>query len=160
MVTGMILVQKSGKFSRMKTPADVLEELIRHGEAAGRWKSVAGFFRAAGIKNRQQLSAYRNRLQANDNARLATETMRLIAHGLGMTIDELERRMYGEQASAGGAYPSRDRAVAAARDLQVPEAAIQAVLKESPPSDPGHWYWFRRIESEAIRIAPLTSAQA
>lgn len=135
-------------------PADRLEEIILRAVAARRFTSISDFLHQAGFKSRGQIKSWRSRLEKRPDARIANISK--MAHLLGMTVETFESQVFGtEQGSSEDSYPCRADAIQAARALQLPESAIQIVLREDPGTDPGRWYWFKRIESEAARIAPL-----
>jgi transcriptional regulator with XRE-family HTH domain len=56
-------------------------------------------------------------------------------------------------------HAGRAVAVKAARSFRLPDAAIQVVLRDDRPDDPGAVYWFRRIEAEAERLRPVSSRE-
>lgn len=89
------------------------------------------------------------------SASIRQATLVKLAQVLGVPVSELTGEDAGE-APVVDIYPGRAFAVLAARALQLPEAAIQVVLREDPGHDPGRLYWFRRMESEAERLRPAT----
>lgn len=133
---------------------DRLESLIDAAVAAGRFRSRAHFLRSVELSS-GYLGALRKRLEAGEGRSMHADAARRIAAALRMSTDELMGNL-GAPAVAEDPYPDRVWAVSAARILQFPELAIQAVLKEDPGRDPGRMYWFRRIESEAERLRPAT----
>jgi len=140
------------------TVLERLQGLIDAAVSAGRFRSRADFLAQAG-RSRGYLGELRARLEKRPDAGLHSETAQRFAQLLGMSTDEFMETLSGERAElppASDKYPSRPWAITAARALQIPEQAIQAVLAEDPGHDPGRWYWFRRLESEAARVKPAS----
>jgi Arc/MetJ-type ribon-helix-helix transcriptional regulator len=148
----MLFSVNNGKTSWMN-PADRLEWLILQAVAARRFSSHSDFLKQAGFQSRGQLKSWRARLEKNPGAKIGN--ISAMARLLGMTVERFEAEVFGADPSSSDRYPSRADAVDAARKLQLPEAAIQAVLSEDPGTDPGRWYWFKRIEAESARLAPF-----
>lgn len=135
--------------------ADRLELLIKRAIARRKFGSVSEFFQTAGFKSRGQLQSWRSRLKDNPEARIGN--ISAMARALDMSVEDFEEAVFGSFIDPNNPYPSRDAAVSAARKLQLPEEAIAVILGETPSSDPGSWYWFKRIEAEASRILPFAS---
>jgi transcriptional regulator with XRE-family HTH domain len=80
-----------------------------------------------------------------------------IAHALGISVATL----IGEEPDPKlvDVHAGRAIAVEAARSFRFPDAAIQLVLRDDRPDDPGPVYWFRRIEAETERLRPVSSRE-
>ncbi len=106
------------------------------------------------------MAEFRRRIEANPEAGLTGDVARRFAEALGVSegfIIRGEEELVPELLDV---LPERAQAVDAARKLKFPEAAIRAVLRESPPpgEPPSALYWFRRIETEAERVAPTADS--
>lgn len=134
-------------------PADRLHQLILQAVAARRFSSTSDFLKKAGFQSRGQIKSWRKRLEDDPEAKISNVSQ--MARLLGMSVEDFEERVFGRQQGGDDRYPSRADAVAAARSLKLPEAAIQIVLTEDPGPDPGRWYWFKRIEAETARLVPF-----
>lgn len=107
---------------------------------------------AAGM-SKSYLSERVNAAKKDPNVSMRQVTLVRLASVLGITVAELTGDV-GDEAPLVDVYPGRAWAILAARNLQLPEAAIQFVLREDPGHDPGRIYWFRRIEAESERLRP------
>lgn len=137
-----------------KNLADRLEELFQQAIDAGRFKHKTAILEAAGLSS-GFFSEMRKRIRQNGFATLNGGTAEKIAKVLRL---ELYQVMQATDATGADPYQSREWAIIAARALQFPEVAIQAVMSEDPGSDPGRLYWFHRIETEAERLRPASGA--
>lgn len=133
-----------------------IRRLIAERVKAGQFDSERQALKAAGISG----SWLANRLhdvRSGSSPSVKESTLRKLAALLGITLEDLVGVPSAEDAPLVDIYPGRAWAIVAARALQLPEAAVQVVLREDPGHDPGRLYWFRRIESEAERLRPITS---
>lgn len=131
-----------------------IRRLIQERVDTGQFESERQALKAAGLST----SWLANRLHQLRNGAVPSvkeSTLRKLAALLGITLEELIGVPAAEDAPLVDLYPGRAWAIVAARALQLPEAAIQVVLREDPGHDPGRLYWFRRIESEAERLRPI-----
>lgn len=123
---------------------------------AGRFRSEAHFLAEVGLSS-GYLGEFATRIEKNPAASMRTATMSRVSELLGVPVAALLAENDETEPPVVDIYPERAWAIAAARNLQLPEAAIQLVLKEDPGKDPGRLYWFHRIESEAERVRPASS---
>lgn len=138
----------------VSTIVDHLEMLIDDAVRAGRFESRAHFLRKAKLST-GYLGSLRKRIETDPDASMTAPVAKRVAAALGMSTDALMGSL--EVGSVqDDEYPDRAWAISAARILQFPEVAIQAVLNEDPGRDPGRMYWFRRIEAEAERLRPAS----
>lgn len=101
------------------------------------------------------LSERRNALRTGKRkASVGAERARAIAGVLGVSIHELLGEADPREQPLVDVYPHRSWAVKAARDLDLPEAAIQVVLRLDPGRDLPKMAWFHRIEAEAENLRP------
>jgi hypothetical protein len=126
-----------------------MDEAVR----SGRYTSRAEILRTHSISS-GYIGEFTQRIAKNPKAGMTSATLAKFARALDVSESELIRGTGEDEPPLVDAYPGRAWAVNAARDLQLPEAAIRAVMAEDPGRDPGRMYWFRRIESEAERAAP------
>ena len=135
-----------------------ITRLIAEAVRAGQIDSERALMQAAGLSP-NYLSERRNALEKALVANkvklpsVGSEKARAIAAKLGTTIDELLGEGQGDEPPLVDVYPNRAWAVWAARALQLPEAAIRAVLRQDPGADLLRKAWFRRIEAEAENLA-------
>lgn len=129
--------------------------LIDEAVAAGRFKSRADFLDQAGLSS-GYLGEFAERTARNEGASMTLAKASVVAGLLGTSVAALTGAIDDQEPPVIDKYPGRAWAIAAARNLKLPESAIQLVLKEDPGRDPGRWYWFRRIEAEAERIRPAS----
>lgn len=132
-----------------------IRRLIEERVASGQFESERQALKAAGISG-SWLAERIHQVNAGKTPSVKENTLRKLAALLGLTLEGLVGDII-EDAPLVDVYPGRAWAIVAARALQLPEAAVQVVLRETPGHDPGRLYWFRRIESEAERLRPVTS---
>jgi hypothetical protein len=130
-----------------------IERMIDEAVRAGRFRSRTEFLEKAG-KSSGYLGEFRQRIAGDPGATITADTARAFAELLAVPVQSIVHPEQDETPPLVDKYPGRAFAIQAARHLQLPEAAIQLVLKEEPGRDPGRMYWFRRIESEAERLRP------
>jgi len=135
-----------------ETFLDRLEQLIDEAVRAGRFTSPTDFILKAGLTS-GYLGEFRTK---RPKGGVQASTAKEFARMLGISVASLLDPSSDEEPPVVDIYPGRAWAIGAARNLQLPEAAIQLVLKEDPGADLGRMYWFRRIESEAERVAPAS----
>ncbi len=157
----MLFPVSTGVVTGMSDPGKRLEELIKTAvnSSGGQYTSVTDFVTKAGAKGRGTFSNWKRRVKADPGARMDAWLFRNLASQLGFTWDQLDSLVYPPSKSSADPFPNRTAAVQAARDLQLPEEAIRAVLSEQPQADGSRWYWFKRIEAEAMRFAPVSSGK-
>ena len=134
----------------------VLERLLSFVDEAvraGRFNSRADFLEQAGLSS-GYFGEFEGRIARNRKATITLETARACAGLLGVSVAELTDERDEDLPDVVDKYVGRAWAIQAARNLKLPESAIQLVLREDPGVDPGSMYWFRRIESEALRVRP------
>lgn len=130
-----------------------LLRLVDEAVAAGRFNSRADFLAQADLT-----SGYFGEFETKrPNGTIKLDTARRFAELLGTSIASLTGED-AEEPPVIDKFEGRAWAIGAARNMQLPEAAIQLVLKEDPGHDPGRWYWFRRIEAEAERLRPASES--
>jgi hypothetical protein len=130
-----------------------LERLIGEAVRSGRYNSPAQVLKLAG-KSSGYLGEFRERIAENPSAGMSGRTASRFAEILGVSEGHLLRGEGPAPSELVDVYVERAEAIDAARKLKFPEAAIRAVLREDPGGRPSAMYWFRRIESEAERVAP------
>jgi len=134
---------------------NVLDRLLSYVEEAvraGRFQSKADFLKQARL-SRAYFSEFKIRLEKDPDATMLMPSLQRCAQLLGVSVADIAGEK-GDEPDVLDVYEGRAWAIQAARNLKLPEAAIQNVLKEDPGVDPGRMFWFRRIESEALRIHP------
>lgn len=129
-----------------------IEQLVDEAVRGGRFNSQRDFALKAGLSGSYFAENRKRREAGKKPTTLTVDTLLKISELLGVPIGDLVDQ--APKGSTGDKYPGRARAVVAARNLGLPEAAIQVVLDEDPGRDPGVMYWFRRMESEAERVRP------
>lgn len=140
--------------SAKKLP-DPIADLFDEAVEADRFRSRSAILKEAKLSS-GFFSERQARLREQGYATLNEKTAEAISRVLGV---EMYRLFEVSSASANDdPYPSRAWAIVAARALQMPEVAIQAVMSENPGSDPGRLYWFHRIETEAERFRPAAAS--
>jgi hypothetical protein len=130
-----------------------IERLIDEAVRAKRFRSRTAFLEQAG-KSSGYLGEFRSRIAEDPNATITADTARAFAELLAVPVQSIIHPEQDDVPPLVDKFPGRAWAIVAARTLQLPEAAIQLVLKEEPGRDPGRMYWFRRIEAEAERVRP------
>jgi hypothetical protein len=133
---------------------DRMLRLIDEAVRAGRFNSRTDFLEQAGLSN-GYIGELRQRTDRDPASSVRGKTARQIATLLAVPVGMLLGEE-GDEPPLVDVYVERAWAIQAARNLQLPEAAIQLVLREDPGRDPGRMYWFRRIEAEAERIRPAS----
>lgn len=141
-----------------ETIADRIRRLVKEAVVAGKFRSSNQFWspepEGCGL-SRAYLANLTSRLKADPNAEVTYESAEKIARALGLPVSAITGRDDREPPSA-DPYPNRARAVSAARDLQLPEAAIRAVQAEDHGFDLPRLAWFLRIHAEAVRLQPAS----
>lgn len=120
----------------------------------GKFENEAEFLRTARLST-GYFGELEQRCAKNPEATLRQNTASRIAKALGITVAHLVGDDEPE-APLVDRYPNRAWAVMAARNLDLPEAAIQVVLKQNPGRDLPKVAWYRRIESEAESLRPAS----
>lgn len=139
--------------SHTKTIHSVISEKIAAVVASGRFSSSAQVLKAAGLSS-GFMGELLQRVTKNPDAGLRLDTAARLAEVLQCPVTELTMASPRESSDP---YESRSWAIIAARALGFSERAIQVVLLESPPNDPGKMWWFRRIEAEQERLSPAST---
>ena len=136
------------------TRETLTERIDRLWRATGRYTSERDFLRRCHV-SQGYLSQLKSRLEKNAEATVELEPAVKMARELGISIEDLCG--YNPLHVTDDRYPTRGRAVLAARLLNYPESVIAAVMAESPPTDPGARYWYRRIDAaeEAARAGVI-----
>jgi hypothetical protein len=137
---------------------DRLKRLVDEAVRAGRFKSRTAFLTAAGMSSgyfgegssRKSGTLKKRKSPASMNV----ETVKKCAELLGVAVVSIISPEQTDSDVPVDKYEGRAFAIAAARKLKFPEAAIQLVLKEDPGTDLGAMYWFRRLETERERVRP------
>ena len=133
---------------------DPIGDLFDEAVEAGRFRSRSAILSECNLSS-GFFSERQARMRDQGFATLNERTAEVISRVLGV---EIYRLFEASSGSSPEQYPSRAWAVVAARALQLPEVAIQAVMTEDPGRDPGRLYWFHRIETEAERFRPASGA--
>src|SRR5688572_4590555 len=123
---------------------------------AGKFETEAQFLRAAGIKSDGFFGELEKRTRENPSATMRADTAAKIASVLGISVDDLMGSGAPDEPPLVDVYPNRAWAVKSARDMDLPEAAIQLVLKYDPGRDLQKLAWFHRIEAEADALRPTS----
>lgn len=139
--------------SDKKTIHDVLSEKIAAAVKSGRFASSAQLLKAAGLSN-GFMGELQGRVLKNPAAGLRLDTAQKLATVLQCQVTDLAIE---PEVIDGDPYEGRSWAIIAARALGFSERAIQTVLLETPSTDPGKMWWFRRIEAEQERLAPAST---
>lgn len=123
-----------------------LTRLIQNAVDSGQYKNATAALKACGLTS-GYLGELRVRKTPNPSMRLDKAVG--VALALGVSLFEVT----GEAEPPVGDDPDPERAwaVIAARAMQLPEAAIQTVLKEQTGAG-DRWYWWLRIETEAAKL--------
>lgn len=138
--------------------ADRIRRLVREAVVAGKFRSSNHFWSPEGCGlSKDYLGNLRSRLKTDPDATVTFESADKIARALGLPVSAVTGRD-DSHAPVDDRYPNRARAVSAARDLQLPEAAIAAVQAEDHGFDMPRLSWFLRIQAEAVRLAPAANS--
>lgn len=142
-----------------ETIADRIRRLVKDAVAAGKFRSSNHFWSpesegGCGL-SRHYLPNLTLRLKTDPDATISFESADLIARALGLPVSAITGRD-DREAPTDDPYPNRARAISAARDLQLPEAAIRAVQAEDHGFDLPRLAWFLRIHAEAVRLQPAS----
>lgn len=131
-----------------ETTYERLSGLINQAVAAGQFRSPAQVLKTAGLSS-GYLGELRKRCETDPHANIMSETAVRLAQALGVSLYAVT----GEPEAPVSDDPDSERswAVGAARYLQLPEAAIQVVLRESPGAGDRR-YWLLRIETVARQL--------
>jgi hypothetical protein len=143
-----------------ETIVDRIDRLVREAIEDGRYRSATHFWSAEGCGlSRSFLPRLRDRLTApSPDGRapsLTFESATKIATALGLPVVAITGDL--DPPSPADPYPNRSWAVDAARNLQIPEKAIQVVMGEDHGSDLPRIAWFMRIYGESLRLLPTAS---
>jgi hypothetical protein len=137
-----------------------ISRLIEEAVRSGRFASEREVMSKAGLSP-SYLSERRNALKKpaapgkrKPKVSVGAEKARAIAGILGVSIHDLLGEPDPREQPLVDVYPHRSWAVKAARDLDLPEAAIQVVLRLDPGRDLPKMAWFHRIEAEAENLRP------
>lgn len=132
---------------------DRIEQLVREAVRARRFNSLRDFAVKAGLSS-SYFAERKHKIRRGKDPEITLSTVQRVAELLGVSVVDVIDPGREEPALPVDKYEGRARAIAAARMLGLPEAAIQLVLREDPGRDPGVMYWYRRIESESERVRP------
>ena len=143
-----------------ETIVDRIRRLVRQAVKDGKFRSANHFWSpeeegGCGL-SRAFLANLKFRLKTDPDAVVTFESADKIARALGLPTSAVTGR-HDTETPTDDPYPNRARAVSAARDLQLPEAAIRAVLREDHGFDMPRLSWFLRIQAEAVRLAPAAN---
>jgi transcriptional regulator with XRE-family HTH domain len=133
-----------------------VRRLVFEACAAGQFEDEKRVMEAAGLSP-SYLAQRVHDLKKSGKADMGFRALVGIAGALGVSVsaligDEPEPELVD-------VHPGRAHAVKAARSFKLPDAAIQLVMRDDRPDDPGALYWFRRIEAEAERLRPVSSRE-
>lgn len=143
-----------------ETIVDRIRRLVREAVKDGKFRSANHFWSSeeeggCGLSN-AFLANLRIRLRNDPDATVTFESADKIARALGLPTSAVTGRD-DRQVPTDDPYPNRARAVSAARDLQLPEVAIRAIMAEDHGFDLPRLSWFLRIQAEAVRLAPAAN---
>lgn len=137
------------KAMRDETTHERLSRLIQNAVKAGQFRSQTQVLEAAGLSS-GYMGELKKRCESDPQAPMTTATAVSLAQALGVSLYDVT----GEPqvlADSDDEDPERASAVRAAREMHLPEAAIQAVLRERPGSGDRR-YWWLRIETVASQL--------
>lgn len=138
-----------------ETVVERIRRYVQMAIRAGKFENEAAFLRAIG-RSDGYLGELASRTEDNRNATVRGDTAAKMAEVLGINVaDILGAQDFAEQPVV-DVYPNRAWAIKAARDLQLPEMAIQIVLRHEPGYDLERLTWFHRIEAEAESLRPAS----
>lgn len=137
----------------LETAATRIRRLVAQAIRAGRFANEAQFLKAAELSD-GYFGELEKRCAENPEATVRGDTAKRMAAALGVSLAELLGAADEAEQPLVDVYPNRAWAIQAARNLALPEAAIQVVLKQDPGRDLHRMAWFRRIEAEAENIRP------
>jgi hypothetical protein len=138
-----------------ENPVLRIRRLVAEAVRAGQYPSAAAVMKKAGL-SRSYLSERQSAQRDDAEASVGSDAARGIAAALGMTVGELLGTEEPGEPPLVDVYPGRAWAIKAARDLELPEAAIQAVLRQDPGHDLPRIAWFKRIEAETESLRPAS----
>jgi hypothetical protein len=140
-----------------ETIADRIRRLVRKAVDDGKFRSSNHFWGPDGCGlSKDYLGNLRSRLKTDPDATVTYESAAKIARALELPVSAVTGRDESQEPIT-DPYPNRARAVSAARDLQLPEAAIRVIQRENPGHDMPRLSWFLRIQAEAVRLQPASS---
>jgi transcriptional regulator with XRE-family HTH domain len=133
-----------------------VRRLVLEACAAGQFEDEKRVMEAAGLSP-SYLAQRVHDLKKSGKADMGFRALVGIAGALGVSVSAL----IGDdpEPELVDVHAGRAHAVKAARSFKLPDAAIQVVMRDDRPDDPGALYWFRRIEAEAERLRPVSSRE-
>lgn len=137
-----------------ETAAARIRRLVAVAIRAGKFTNEAQFLRAVDLSD-GYFGELERRSADNPKATVRGDTAMKMANALGITLAELLGTDERPQPLV-DLYPNRAWAIQAARALDLPEAAIEIVLRHDPGRDLHKMSWFRRIEAEAENLRPAS----
>ena len=133
-----------------------IQRLAEQAVRSGKFPSVSSVATTAGL-SRSYIAERVNAAKKDRDASVGADAAAALARALGITVEELlGTKGAGEQPLV-DVYPNRAWAIQAARNLDLPEAAIQVVLSQDPGRDLHKMAWFHRIEAEAENLRPASN---
>lgn len=138
-----------------ETAVDRIRRHVAVAIRAGRFTNEAQFLRAIG-RSDGYFGELAQRCEKNPKATIRSDTARKMADVLGISVGELLGGDQEPEPPLVDVYPNRAWAIVAARALELPETAVEMVLRQDPGHDLHRLAWFRRIEAEAENLRPAT----
>jgi hypothetical protein len=140
-----------------ETIVDRIRGLVRQAVKDGKFRSANHFWSpeeegGCGL-SRAFLANLKFRLKTDPDTMVTFESADKIARALGLPTSTVTGRDES-QTPTDDPYPNRARAISAARDLQLSEAAILVIRGEDHGWDLPRIAWFLRIQAEEARLAP------
>lgn len=130
-----------------------VRRLVQEAVDSRRFASVSAVMKAAGL-SRSYLAERLNAARGDATAGIGSKPAIALAALLNLSVEELLGTARPAEPPLVDIYPNRAWAVQAARDLDLPEAAVQVVLRQDPGRDLHKMAWFHRIEAEAESLRP------
>lgn len=137
----------------MKTPGARLLAIIADAvrQSGGKYRSPRDFGEKAGLAN-SAVSQTATRLDANPDLRITGKTLRCLAEELGLSQDQLYSMVHPPEPGKAEKLQNRLCAAFRAREIEVAEEAIDAVLSEQTETDAPLRYWLERMIAEDTRV--------
>lgn len=137
----------------VKTPGERLLKIIGDAvrQSGGKYRSPRDFGEQAGLAN-SAVSQTASRLDANPELRIGGKTLRCLAEELGLSQDQLYSMIHPPEPGKEERFPNRLCAAFRAREIDVSEEAIDAVLRQETERDAPLRYWLERMIAEDTRV--------
>lgn len=139
----------------VETVVERIRRLVSLAVRSGKFANEAEFLRTIG-RSDGYFGELASRTSENPSATVRGDTAAKIAEALGVSVAEVLGAPAHNEPPLVDVYPNRAWAVAAARNLDLPEAAIQVVLKQDPGRDLHKLAWFKRMEAAMEDLRPAS----